>query len=1005
MRNSYRQILGSVAAAVAISVLAFLGPSADARFPRGSSGGFATNGGGVLMNLSAAAYFGGTNPLLNWWPIGTVITLVSSTNGALSGQQIWDNGTYFLTTTGDLKNPMPADVQSISRIFFTPVTGSAPFQYQDTSFANFANQQWDVKWSGCPTSAMTVSALGSLGTGGSPGSSFSGNSGTITLGATPSTISNVGLQFAFTASGPCYSNPPTNIVVSQHQYAANVAAGQFFNPDFLADEGSFGILRMMDWELTNNSGISDVSQLAETNFNSFFAQFSVSSAAASSNGVQTSISGTTLTTSGSGGTPWAVGTTLVCAGCTSTMTIASLGTGTGGDGTYNLTCSPSCNAVSGVSMQGIPAVGSNQSSGPKGGSGTTIACALSNQTKAIVEYPIPITASNAFVTAVANALNACTNYPIKYSVGNENWNFSFSQFTYANAVAANQGLADEFQGAGYRTAQILNLIYNAYGPSNRSKWIGALGSQMADIAVSTDGVIGAKAAISALGLQPFTHVPGSTTGLFDELNVAPYTGETVDCYFISNITASTTPTVTVQQSCAGDANDPAQLTNGEVVKLFVSGGTMASVLNNVYATVSNVTPGSGVPGTFQININTTGLTYAAAPVGGNFVMPGVLFQIMDESASLNASNPATYPTIFSYFTQQVSKAYINGSASDTPYGTYTPNPNSALGSGTIPSLLEQHALVASENGLKLRAYEGGNGLSMLGPPSPSPQQFVEYQTVWQFDPGVVGDTTNTMTGIYNAVFAAMCNANTNFASYPAQYNDFGTQSQFGPFGALRFIPGDESNAKFSALATQNAKGPCVDTTPAATGTYNYVVADQTQSSTSVEAFTANIGAAATYAIVGVYSQNNPTMSSITIDGVTLTNTDVPFGATTVGIFSGPLPAGNATRTVTVNWGSAAFLTRGAYVFTASNLGTNAVSTTAAGSTSVPISELKNSFQIAVGNCSAATNFNGSSSAPTGQNSASLGFGAMAFWTSVPFSSGIFNVQSVGACQLAVGTYR
>src|SRR5713226_4369586 len=86
----------------------------------GSAG---TTGPGVLMNLSQPQYFSGYNSFLNWWKTGNAYSLVSSSHGTLNGQQIWDNGTYLDTTTGELKNPVPADVTSISKGIFAPEIG------------------------------------------------------------------------------------------------------------------------------------------------------------------------------------------------------------------------------------------------------------------------------------------------------------------------------------------------------------------------------------------------------------------------------------------------------------------------------------------------------------------------------------------------------------------------------------------------------------------------------------------------------------------------------------------------------------------------------------------------------------------------------------------------------------------------------------------------------------------------------------------------------------------
>lgn len=946
--------------------------------------------GGMLLNLAQPSYFAGYSPFLNWWRAGSTMTLVSSINGTLVGQQIFDCPTKcstpetYLDLNGELITPVPADVVSISRLFFTPVL-FPQYQYEGTSFNNFAGQVWDIKWNGC--ASPTVTAIGGLGTGGT--SSFGSNSGTVTLGS--SGYSNVGLTFTMTA--PCRANPPTNISVSQHQYASNVALGQVWNPDWVADV-KFGILRLMDWMQTNNSGITDSSQLADLNSNGLTRPFfAAESGSPSGGGPAASISGSVLTVNAVIQPNFKVGDSLIGIGITpGTITIASLGTGTGGVGTYNLTCSGGCPTVTSQTIIGIPPVGSNYSYGPKGGVHPNVACSLGQATGAIIEYPIPIAATNQFVTDIATAFISC-GVKVKYSYGNEDWNFSFLQASYVAAQSPISGI----NYAGYRAAQIFEIIYNIYGASNRSRWIGALGSQDADTSKTTAVIAGANSWVNGGA----TH---TLAQLVDEVNTAPYFGDGYSGAVITNITAGATPTV----SAASHG-----FVNGQVIKLFVSAGTMATVLNGnsvaAYATVSSATTNS-----FVINIDTTGLTYANPGSGSNYAMDATLFKMADQSAALNISTPATYPTKLSFFAQQFSKAILNGSASDASYGTLTvgtPN-NLTNTANAIPSLLQQHALIANSNGLKLSEYEGGSSASLVGAPfsGPVPNQLLEYLSLYQFDTGVVGDSTNTISNLYATVFQALRNVN---SAYSAQFNELQAQSQAGPWGALRFTPGDEVNPKWQALVTENMKGAYVDPTPPATGTCSYITDNFTNANSNTQTLSSiDLGSASAdrLVLVGVSSQGG-TISSVVIDGaVTLTQDVLNPTSGATAIYSGLVPSGSgAAHSIVVTYSGAAFMSRGVFVYKATGLISNIVGTTNTGAASgTTINETKGNCIIAQGNFTSGTpNYDLLSSVPSvGGTNTVASRGTSAYFVPT-FTSAIFNVvvgNPIGG-QQALATYR
>lgn len=157
--------------------------------------------------------------------------------------------------------------------------------------------QMTIAWAGGGVSSVTANGGGAIiGTGGSL-PTCTASPCTMTWGYNPS---NFSLAFNFTAGA---ASPPTKIQVFQTQYATQMAAcaaatqptaagyGQCFAPDWLSQQASFGFHRNMDWMATNQSGITDISQLADFNY----IHLATSTCPGSVAIVNGTISGTTVT--------------------------------------------------------------------------------------------------------------------------------------------------------------------------------------------------------------------------------------------------------------------------------------------------------------------------------------------------------------------------------------------------------------------------------------------------------------------------------------------------------------------------------------------------------------------------------------------------------------------------------------------------------------------------------------------------------------------------------------
>lgn len=978
--------------ALSITFIVMVVASSDARFPRGGANN-AFNSGGMLLDLGGPTYYFGYSPLLNWWKTGQEIVLVSSVNGTLSAAAVWNcdpasgvsaltctTPTKYLEANGELVTPVPADVVSIQRLYFT--ADSVAPQWSGTSFNQFYDQVWNVSWTGCAAATGDIISGGDLGGTGSGYSFPNGtNAGTVTFGH--SNVAN-NVYIKFTMNTACRASPPKGVFVSLSQYSTQVAAckagtyTECFDPEWINDVKNFGVLRLMDWMSTNYSGISDISQLANWSDVSMF-----NSLWGSALPTDFAITAGSFTTSDVYYTPLTVGCELIHPSITPGTTITTLTSTTTGTVTPSQTVSlaypfPVCK----------PAVGSYATYGPKGGIHPDVAIALARKTGAIVEYPFPVAATDTMVTAIATAFRDA-GVRVKYSLANEFFNQQW-QYRYAS-VKGVQATASELTRianySGFRSSQVFSIIRGVYG-SRLDLWAASFGGWFANTSYGEDVLQGALTWIAGGGAYTLAELTNGANFPFG-LDVAPYlTGTSRDYigYSITGATAGATTAISV--------TDAANFTNGGCVYVVINGGTMSGVLNGVQATIT--TQSSSL---ITVSVNTTGLIYGGS---GNYVMSCTLWKLVTESAAKFASpGPPAYPNVYSYFAQQQTLALLNGSATGT-YGTLYCNDVTC---GTsMATTMAQHNLIVGSYGVKLSMYEGGNGAVvnniLYGGPS-VPQAVVDAISAANFDVGVIGDTSCSGLPCNIArqnefMYSAFRAVN---AAYPSQFVEAGPVSKYGPWPALRYL-GDTANPKWTSVVAENALGPYVPVYPSAPGTYTYLpptVANANESTAATTfSFNVNIGTAATYVVVCYANQEtSSTLTGITVGGVALSSTADAINTSTgnAAIFSGAVPAGTATRAVVPTFGSSNFFQKMVFVYSLSGLANNAVAaaTNGNGGTSPVVSVTKNAAVIGCGTVGSGTpNWSGGSSNVVARVSQASGttWGSTALFKPT-FSSSIF----------------
>src|SRR5690348_6340629 len=127
MRINRRQLL--------VSSLAFA-TAAQARDANVRGAKEARPKGQLSLNLNGLAYWIGFCPFLNWAKMAGDIGIGLRRGGRTSGKAVFDAG-YVDRDTGELVNPVPVEVASITRLFFSrsAVAGH-----------DFSGERWIIKW-------------------------------------------------------------------------------------------------------------------------------------------------------------------------------------------------------------------------------------------------------------------------------------------------------------------------------------------------------------------------------------------------------------------------------------------------------------------------------------------------------------------------------------------------------------------------------------------------------------------------------------------------------------------------------------------------------------------------------------------------------------------------------------------------------------------------------------------------------------------------------------------
>jgi hypothetical protein len=200
---------------------------------------------GISMNLGAATYYTQLCQFLNWWLAANPPVIHRSAGGDITQKAAWDTNTYWDTSTGELKNPVPSDVVSYETCIY-----AVPQQSYVTSLgANYAGEGFVLEFTGAGTIGV------------------SGSTSLTAVTANKYTWTADGTQMNLTFTITDRNNPPRNIKVYQSRYATNVANGEVWNPDYLTLAGQWDQTRWLDMQQVNNSHMTDFSQLADLSWN------------------------------------------------------------------------------------------------------------------------------------------------------------------------------------------------------------------------------------------------------------------------------------------------------------------------------------------------------------------------------------------------------------------------------------------------------------------------------------------------------------------------------------------------------------------------------------------------------------------------------------------------------------------------------------------------------------------------------------------------------------------
>lgn len=664
-----------------------------------------------------------------------------------------------------------------------------------------------------------------------------------------------------------------------------------------------------------------------------------------------------------------------------TVILSQLSGTTGGAGTYQM----SRNALgagsgtltfSDVFLASAPTSGWNGQGGPKCGIHPSLLVALANATNTAIHWNLSPFITNAGMTNLDTYLSANLKNGLwtVYELCNEFFNFSggFNCFGIGNlsGITAIGSGTNAFGWAGYRMAQLMNIVRGIRGPSNRSNWRGEVSSQaVSQTSAASFFIAGAQQWIAA-------NAPTLTIkDLFDDTIIALYPSDFTTSVNITAVTTGATTTVTLSGNTTGSGQT---IANGQKRRLFFASASGMSLYNNADVTLANV---SG--NTFQFSdFPTTGSTFTNS--GANWLSPPGFFDMTDASTACYVNAGATInggsitgnnltfssatgtvrpgqtlsgvtgipandyiiagsglswtlaqgvlgtitgtmtaspcSTNYQFFAYEYSKSLISG---NNDYG-YSLNTSA---SNVFPSVTAVQQLYANSYGLQLHNYEGGpqivTGGFFAASGSTANAIVEDFQMNYFYDSSDL-DPTYSPAAMVATVYNAMSSVNSN---WPAHYT---ISNGLGTFNAWPY-PGAET-AMWQQLQFENLN-PFVDHTTPTSATCTLAGSGGLPGNGStVTSFSANIGTTPSPFIAVIVGQNGGTFGTPTVavgtggGAVALTQlyTNSNSGVTSA-MYTGVATGLSGTQTVTVTFNAGStFRPRPVFAFTTANLNSQSV---------------------------------------------------------------------------------
>jgi hypothetical protein len=650
------------------------------------------------MNAGSWLYYEGMCQLLNWRYVSAPIVFHLSGGRQITGTAAYDRGDLF-DSNGHLATPIPNDVVS-----FQMVVLAGPQQPVGNPGGDFRGERFTMTsfGTGCTVSVST-------GASATSGTSF--NFHWICDGG-PVTV-------LFTVIDR--NSPPRNIFIYQDRYAANVANGETWNPDWLNEYKQWGCGRHLNSMSINNCWITDYSQFADFDYfvlGGYFGQL------------------------------------------------------------YNEFTGP------------IP----HCDIGPKGSIHPNVLCSLANAAGKPIYVHIPLHATDKCVALFAAAMKAGTDQTVIYEFSNECWNGGFYQYRECVAAGKTLGLwrpedpAIGFKYYGYRAAEVMKIIRDIYGSSNRSRWQGALGTQAVGYGgVTSYNISGAQKYLSSVGLK--------ISDVFNDLYIAPYIGITLPAVAMSSVIKNKTTNLKFEGADVRYVLDPANgnVANEQAVQVYLHFDPNQSAWaarSGVYTAVMNKSDTITIA-----DLDSSSFPAFSADTRSYMASSGI-FNLVFRSISLSRSNPTRYPTTSQYFNEQMQQLITRGSCTfGLDFGTIS---LAFYVSTVFPAQLSN----AQNIGIGLACYELGNTMSEDGTMAGYGGDRIVTGPLMDF--AVSRECAEAVGALMQAAITAGCSGTCKFANE-------GYISQFGPWNIYRWGPlvanrgvEDTSNPVYLRCQTANS---------------------------------------------------------------------------------------------------------------------------------------------------------------------------------------------------------